>query len=45
MQQVRDQVFDPKKSKADRKRVVNPHELVENLVETVFSTWFAAGSF
>jgi len=27
---VRDQVFDKKKSKAGRKRVANPHELVEN---------------
>ena len=32
MQQVCDQVFDKKKSKAGRKRVANPHELVENLV-------------
>jgi len=32
MQQVRDQVFDKNKSKAGRKGVANPHELVENLV-------------
>jgi len=31
MQQVRDQVFDKKKSKACRKHVANPHEHVENL--------------
>ena len=48
---VRDQVFDKKKSKVGRKRVANPHELVENLaanlvqnqLQTWFSTRFAPG--
>jgi len=35
MQQVRDQVFDKKNSKACRKHVANPHELVENLAATL----------
>ena len=41
---VRDQVFD-KKSKAGRKRVANPHELIENLAANVVENqvFIAAG--
>ena len=43
MKQVRNQVFDKKKSKACRKHVANPHELVENLaanlVENQVCSW------
>ena len=38
---VRDQVLE-KKSKADRKRVTNPHELVETWLQTWSKTRFAA---